>query len=126
MESLLAEAKEKIAELQIDPTASKGDNVDYLVQFDDTDTSVLPSVGSDEMFSLCGVISDYNGQKWLIRYADLNHNGCYHIFRKSEDVPPYFTNRDRIFIRTVLPMMGSMVFGLGPQLLMKRILPKII
>lgn len=99
LESLLAEAKEKIAELQIDPTASKGDNVDYLVQFDDTDTSVLPSVGSDEMFSLCGVISDYNGQKWLIRYADLNHNGCYHIFRKSEDVPPYFTNRDRIFYK---------------------------
>ena len=99
LESLLAEAQERITELQTAPTAAKSDDADYLAQFDDTDTSVLPSVGSDEIVSLCGVISDYNGQKWLIRYADLSHNGHYHIFRKSEDVPPYFTNRDKIFYK---------------------------
>ena len=99
LESLLAEAQERITELQTAPTAAKSDDADYLAQFDDTDTSVLPSVGSDEIVSLCSVISDYNGQKWLIRYADLSHNGHYHIFRKSEDVPPYFTNRDKIFYK---------------------------
>ena len=99
METLLAEAQERITELQTARTAAKSDDADYLAQFDDTDTSVLPSVGSDEIVSLCGVISDYNGQKWLIRYADLSHNGHYHIFRKSEDVPPYFTNRDKVFYK---------------------------
>lgn len=99
LESLLAEAQERITELQTAPTAAKSDDADYLSQFDDTDTSVLPSVDSDEIVSLCGVISDYNGQKWLIRHADLSHNGHYHIFRKSEDVPPYFTNRDKIFYK---------------------------
>ena len=99
LESLLVKAQEKITELQTAPTAAKSDDVDYLAQFDDTDTSILPSVDSDEIVSLCGVISDYNEQKWLIRYADLSHNGHYHIFRKSEDVPPYFTNRDKIFYK---------------------------
>ena len=99
LETLLAEAQERITELQTAHTAAKSDDADYLAQFDDTDTSVLPSVGSNEIVSLCGVISDYNGQKWLIRYADLSHNGHYHIFRKSEDVPTYFTNRDKVFYK---------------------------
>ena len=99
LESLLAEAQERITELQTAPNAAKSDDTDHLKQFDDTDTSVLPSVGSDETISLCGVISDYNGQKWLIRYADLSHNGHYHIFHKNEDIPPYFTNRDKIFYK---------------------------
>lgn len=99
LESLLVETKAKIAELQTAHAASKSDNADYLTQFDDTDTSVFPSVASDEIVSLCGVISDYTGQKWLIRYADLDHNGCYHIFHKNEDAPLYFTNRDRIFYK---------------------------
>lgn len=99
LESLLAEARERITELQTAPTAAIGVDSDCLAQFDDTDTSLLPSVGSDEIISLCGVISDYNGQKWLIRYADLSYNGHYQIFYKSEDVPPYFTNRDKIFYK---------------------------
>lgn len=99
LESLLVEAQEKIADLQTPPAAVESDDANLLALFDDTDTSVLPSVGSDEIVSLCGVISDYNGQKWLIRYADLSHNGHYHVFRKSEDVPPYFTNRDKIFYK---------------------------
>lgn len=99
LESLLAEAQERITELQTAPTDDKSDDADYLAQFDDTDTSVLPSIGSDEIVSLCGVISDYNGQKWLIRYADLSHNGHYHVFRKNEEIPSYFTNRDKIFYK---------------------------
>ena len=75
------------------------DDADYLAQFDDTNTSILASGSVDEIISLCGVISDYNDQKWLIRYADLNNNGRYCIFLKNEDVPPYFTNRDKIFYK---------------------------
>lgn len=99
LESLLTEAQEKITELQTAPTAVRRDDSDYLASFDDTDTSVLPSINNDEIVSLCRVISDYNGQKWLIRYADLSHNGRYYIFHRSEDIPPYFTNRDKIFYK---------------------------
>ena len=97
LESLLAEAQERITELQTVPTTAKSDDADYLAQFDDTDASILPSTGSDEIVSLCGVISDYNGEKRLIRYADLSHNGHYNIFNQSADVPPSFTNRKKIF-----------------------------
>ena len=99
LESLLAEAQAKIAELQTAPSAFTNDDADYLAQFDDTNTSILPSGSTDEIISLCGVISDYNGQKWLIRYADLNNNGRYCVFLKNEDIPPYFTNRDKIFYK---------------------------
>lgn len=97
--SLLAEAQAKISELEAAPSAFKSDDADYLAQFDDTDTSILPSDNTDEIFSLCGVISDYNGLKYLIRYADLNNNGHYYIFHRNEDIPPYFTNRDKIFYK---------------------------
>lgn len=97
--SLLAEAQAKISELQTAPSAFASDDADYLAQFDDTDASILPSDNTDEIVSLCSVISDYNGQKWLIRYADLNNNGHYYIFHRNEDIPPYFTNRDKIFYK---------------------------
>lgn len=100
LEFLLAEAQAKIAELQTAHSAFTDDGADYLAQFDDTNTSILPSANTDEIVSLCGVISsDYNGQKWLIRYADLNHDGRYNIFHRNEDIPPYFTNRDKIFYK---------------------------
>ena len=104
--SLLSEAQEKISELQTVPTTFNSDDADYLALFDDTDLSVLPSVSSDEIISLCGVISDYNGQKWLIRHADLNHDGHFHVFYKSDGVPPYFTNRDKIFYKDGPTMDG--------------------
>ena len=97
--SLLAEAQAKISELQTAPSAFASDDADYLAQFDDTDASILPSDNADEIISLCSVVSDYNGQKWLIRYADLNNNGHYYIFHRNEDIPPYFTNRDKIFYK---------------------------
>ena len=94
----LTEAEAKITELQTAPTAFKTDDADYLAQFDDTDVSVLPSTGTDEIVSLCEVISDYNtGQTWLARYADLDGNGCYCPFRQDKAKLPYFRNRDRIF-----------------------------
>lgn len=99
LESLLVEAQEKIADLQSPPTSIESDDADHLARFDDTDTSVLPLITSEEIVSLCGIISDYNGQKWLIRYADLSYDGRYHIFRRREDAPPYFTNRDKIFYK---------------------------
>lgn len=97
--SLLAEAQAKISELQTAPSAFTSNDADYLARFDDTNTIILPSDNTDEIISLCGVISDFNGQKWLIRYADLNNNGHYYIFRRNEDIPPYFMNRDKIFYK---------------------------
>lgn len=97
--SLLADAQAKISELQTAPSSFASDDADYLAQFNDTDTSILPSNNTDEIVSLCGVISDYNGQKWLIRYADLNNNGRYYIFHRNEGIPPYFANRDKLFYK---------------------------
>ena len=99
LSSLLSEAQDRITELQNDSSADEGQDIKYLAQFDDTDTSVLPSVASEEIVSLCGVSLDHSGKKWLIRYADLSHSGHYHIFHKNEYIPPYFTNRDRIFYK---------------------------
>ena len=97
--SSLAAAQEKITELQTSLTVATSNENGYLSQYDDTDTSILPPVGSEETISLCNVISDYNGQKWLIRFADLSHNGHYHIFHRNEELPPYFANRDKIFYK---------------------------
>ena len=97
--SLLGEAQAKISELQTAPITFTMDDSDYLAQFDDTDTSVLPLANADEFISLCEVNSDYSGRKYLKRYADLNHDGCYYIFHKNEDIPLNFTNRDKIFCK---------------------------
>lgn len=92
LESLLLEAQTKIAELQTAPSAFTNDDTDYIAQFDDTDISILPSANTDENISLCGVTTDYSGQKRLVRYADLNHNGQYSIFRKNDNISDDFTN----------------------------------
>ena len=97
--SLLAEAQAKISELQTAPSAFESDDADYLAQFDDTDASILLPGNTDEILSLCSVITDYNGQKWLIRNADLSNDGQYYSFHRDEDIPPYFTNRDKIFYK---------------------------
>lgn len=99
LESMLAGAQGKIAELQAASTVDEDSAQEHLAQFDDTDISNLPSADSDEIVSLCGVISDFNGQKWLIRYADLSCDGYYQIFKKRDDLPPFFSNRDRIFYK---------------------------
>ena len=98
LELTLAEARSKITELQT-VSENKADDTDYLLQYDDTNNSALPSSHSNEIVSLCVTASDYNGQKWLIRYADLNNKGHYHVFRKNEEISPYFSNRDRIYFR---------------------------
>ena len=97
--SLLNEAQAKISELQTAPSTFACDDADRLAKFNDTDTSILPTNNTGEIVSLCGVISDYNGQKWLIRYADLNNNGHYCIFHRNEDIPKYFVNRDKLFYK---------------------------
>lgn len=97
--SLLTEARTKITELQTAPTTFKSDDADYIAQFDDTNVSVLPSDSSNEIVSLCGVITDYIGQKRIVRCADLNHNGKYYIFHKEEDTSDDFTNWYKISYR---------------------------
>lgn len=107
LEASLTEAQERIKELQTAPSAFKSNDTERLASFDDTDHSVLPSVNSGEIVSLCGVISDHNGQNWLIRHADLSYNGHYHVFQKNDDAPPYFANRDKIFYKDGPSNAGS-------------------
>lgn len=99
LQASLTEAQEKVAELKAAPPPAENEDADFLAQYDDTDSSLLPVVGSEEIVSLCGVISDHNEKKWLIRYADLSYDGHYDLFRRNEDAPPYFTNRDKIFYK---------------------------
>lgn len=99
LKSRLIESQEKIAELQTVPTAVLSDEAEHLASFDDTNTSILPRINNEETVSLCKVILDYNGQKWLVRCADLDHNGSYQIFYKNENNPPFFKNRDKIFYK---------------------------
>ena len=71
LEQAVAEAKTKINQLQAAPTAIETENLNYLSQYDDTNTSLLPTADDKNIFSLCRVTApDYYGQKWLIRYAD--------------------------------------------------------
>lgn len=90
--SLLAESQTKVSELQTSPDVFESDDADYLAQFDDTDTAILPSANTDEMVSLCSVSTDYSGQKRLIRRADLDRNKRYSIFRKDDSPSNGFTN----------------------------------
>ena len=93
LSSLLTKAQAKISELQTSPRAFENNEADYLAQFDDTDTSILPSVNTDKIVCLCGVITDDNDKKCLIRYADLNHDGRYNIFHRNKDILQNITNR---------------------------------
>lgn len=99
LSSLLAEAQAKITELQTVPNSFESDDENYLAEFDDTDTSILPPTGTDEVVSLCSVTTDYTSQKRLIRYADLNHNGQYTVFRKDDGPSDDFTNWYKISYR---------------------------
>lgn len=97
--SSLEEAKKRIDQLQTIPDTIKNENPAELALFDDTNISMLPSEDNDEIVSLCRVITDYNNQRWLIRLADLNHNGDYQIFHRDETLPPLFKNRDKIYFK---------------------------
>lgn len=96
LELTLAEAQSQITELQT-ATDNKSEDTSYLLQYDDTNNFALPSSHSNEIVSLCVTGTDRNGKKWLFRCADLNNNGGYHVFRKNEEISPYFSNRDRIY-----------------------------
>lgn len=99
LELTLTKANEQIARLQTAPTAITIEDQDYLENYDDTDISLLPTSDTDKIFSLCRVYSDYFGQKWLFRYADLEHDSYYYIFKKDDELQPHFTNRDKIFYK---------------------------
>lgn len=96
LESSLAKAQEQIAKYQ---SISKIDNYSDLSQYDDTEEELLPVIGSEEITSLCFVEEDAEEQKFLIRCADLNHDGEYSVFNQNEGLPPNFSNRRNIFYK---------------------------
>ena len=121
LDSKLTAAQAKIAELETaaaaatiavntvttaDVGSGNSADADYLAQFDDTKTAALSS-GSDEIISLCSMVSDHNSQKELRRYADLNHNGRYSTFLRDSSMPIRSTNRDRLFCKDGPSAVGS-------------------
>lgn len=99
VETLHAKAKEKIIKLQTISTNEISNDTEYLSSFDDRNPSALPSLGSDETVSLCKTNIDYEGIMRLNRCADLNHTGKFSFFQRNESIPPFFTNRDRIYYK---------------------------
>ena len=98
LESSLANAQEQIKKIQGNNTTEEyGD----LTQFDDTDNTILPVDGSKEIISLCIVKSNVDGQKFLIRCADLSYKGDYSIFYQNKSLQPAFSNRAKIFCSDV-------------------------
>ncbi len=91
----ISKAQDKFSEMKV--ISSNIEDAEYLAQFDDTNTTLLPSIDTDGIVSLCKVYTDHNGKKRLFRYADLDHDGQYTIFHKNEDIPSCFENRDRLY-----------------------------
>lgn len=96
--AILASELEKMQERRAISETVLSNRADELAAFDDTNVSVLPSENNGEIVSVCRVFTDYNGKKWLMRCADLSHDGEYQIFQRERTLPPYFTNRDRLFL----------------------------
>ena len=97
--AILASELEKMQERRAISETVLSNRADELAAFDDTNASVLPSENNGEIVSVCRIFTDYNGQKWLMRCADLNHNGEYQIFQRERTLPPFFSNRDKIFFK---------------------------
>lgn len=104
LKSSLADVQEQIKKFQ---STNKTDDYSELVKFDDTDNTLLPVVGSEEITSLCVAKSNVDGQKFLIRCADVSYDGRYYIFYPNEDLPPFFTNRTKIFYKNESIIEGS-------------------
>ena len=96
--SMLEAAQAKITELETTPNSFSfvRDDARYLSQLDDTNESILPPEDTNNIWSLCSIISTHKGPM-LMRHADLNSDGRYTIFHQNKDIPPYFKNRDKIF-----------------------------
>ena len=98
LESSLAKAQKQIAEYQSINTI---DDYSDLSQYDDTDEELLPVIGSENFTSLCVVKTNFEGQKILIRCADLNYDGQYSIFYQNKNLEPFFANRTKIFGKNI-------------------------
>lgn len=99
LQTSLEEAQNQIAELQNIQNSPVIVDRDYIAQFDDTNSSILPATDSNEIYSLCCVFADHSDQLWLMRCADLGNTGEYQIFHRDEDKLPYFKNRDKLFYK---------------------------
>ena len=99
LEKQLAEAKAKLTEQQARSTDQDDNRAADLELFDDTDFSALPASSDDQTYSLCGIVEDVTGQKWLERYADLHYDRTYQTFYQRDDIPPRFENRSKLYIK---------------------------
>ena len=69
--------------------------------YDDTSESSSVSTNSEyDYISICEVINpDYNGQRIMIRLADIDRKGTIDAFYESEDVPKTFGNRLKLYYK---------------------------
>lgn len=67
------------------------------LSFEDKAPSELPLDDSEETVSLCEVYTDFTGSIWLNRYADIDNIGQIMAFHKNDFLPPYFSNRDKLY-----------------------------
>ena len=99
LEKQLSEAQEKIKQLEFSSTLNESEIVDndLLLEYDDSKFMTLPLIPDDNYVSLCFVSNSYDGERWLIRCADIDQNGNLEAFHKNDEIPYLFANRDKLF-----------------------------
>ncbi len=70
-----------------------------LLQNEDKDTKGFPKQYSKETVSLYKASVDYNCKTWLIRFTDIDYQGCLSKFIMNKDRPPLFVNRNKLFYK---------------------------
>ena len=103
MEQAVAEAQINVEALESDKQEMEMElaTLRARMQYDDTDEAITTvETQNFEYVSFCEVAApDYAGQVWLTRLADISRNGNLEVFYENEDMPPYFSNRSKLFFK---------------------------
>lgn len=89
-------AEERIERLKLKYSDFAIDDISLRKTFDDTKSSLNQSKESYEFISLCKVFAE-SVRLRLIRYADLDDDGCFHEFILDKEKAFRFENRDRLY-----------------------------
>jgi predicted nuclease with TOPRIM domain len=76
------------------------DELNARIQYDDSEEFRSVEYSGFNYVSICEVSeTDYTGQRWLNRLADIGRNGSFEVFCFNEGLHPYFGNRSKLFFR---------------------------
>ncbi len=70
-----------------------------LLQSEDKATKGFPKQYSKETVFLYKASVDYNCKTWLIRFTNIDYQGCLSKFIMNKDRPPLFINRNKLFYK---------------------------